>query len=525
MGETVDNKGKKGFSKGLIAIIVAVLVVIGGSVAAFVLMDTSAKQQYFLAEKNSIEFMGEKIEERYQQELDWMEQSQENPTQGTVELTAEYNDPNEMGGFGAVTPSQIINNSTISITSASDMENQQASAEIEANIGGMEIEGFNFYVTAEQITAAMPFMDELLQLKDEDFGSIMHELDPMTFTGEETMNLESFFEGSGGLSEEDIEYFQEEYAEMIYNELPDDAFETTNESIEVNGESLDTEKITFHLTEEQLKELLTTVFEKMQQDDRIKELMREQFAVQSMGVPGGMDAEIDQFISEYETAMGEAVEGLQDFQIPDGLTSTIWVNDDLIAQRDFTIEMGPSAEELASFTINGTQLLEDTNQSFTYDLGFSDAMSEGTMNIDGDLSWEDNQGADSINLTVEDVTLAYEGTESLNDGTRDFERTFSVDQAGQGGSLIWSGNASYDNDQMNSEHDFSIESQAINQDISLQAVVDGQTIDRVEMPDEENVTDLGSMSGTELQEYMEMEVAPKFQQWFFELMNSGGAGI
>ncbi|WP_449355641.1 hypothetical protein ACUL41_07650 [Virgibacillus natechei] len=521
MGETMNNgEKKKGFSKGLIAIIITVVVVAGSSVAAFVLLNLSEKEQYFLAEKNALEFMGEEIEERYQQELDWMEHSQENPVQQTVELAAEYNDPNEMGGMGTVSPSQIINNSTISITGASDMENEQASAELQANIGGMEIDDVNFYVTAEEVTAGLPFMDELVQLKDEDFGNLMQELDPNAFTGEESMNLESLFEGTDAV-DENIEYFQEEYVEMVYNEIPDDAFESADETIQVNDESLDTEKITFHLTEEQLKDVVTTVLGKMQQDDRIKEMMREQFVAGSMGTPG-MEDEIDQFINEYETAIDDVINGLEDFQIPDGLTSTIWIHDDVIASRDFQVEMGPTAEELVSFTVNGTQLLRDTNQTFNYDLGFSDSYSEGTMNITGDLSSEDNNATDSINLTVEDITLAYESTESLNDGTRDFDRTFSFDQAGSGGSLIWSGSSTYDNDQMNAEHNFSVESPEISQDMfTLQVMIDSETIDSVEMPNEEEARDLGSMNENELMEFVELEVTPQFQEWLFGLMGGG----
>ncbi|MBY7143205.1 hypothetical protein KFZ56_09060 [Virgibacillus sp. NKC19-3] len=529
MGETVDNEEKKkGFSKGLIAIIITVVVVAGGSVAAFVLLNFSEKEQYFLAEKNTVEFMGEKFEERYQQELDWIDHSQENPVKQTLELAAEYNDPNETSGMGAVSPSQIINNSTISITGASDMENEQASAELQANIGGMEIDDFDFYVTADEVTAGLPFMDELLQLRDEDFGNLMQKLDPNAFTGEESMNLESLFEGTDAFNE-DIEYFQEEYGKMVYNETPDDAFESTDETIQVDDESLDTEKITFHLTEKQLKEIMTTVLEKMQQDEKIKEMMRDQFVAGAMGTPAmgtpAMDDEFDQFINEYETAIGEAINGLEDFQIPDGLTSTIWVYDDVIAQREFQVDMGSTAEDLVSFTVNGTQLLQDDNQTFNYDLGVSDSITDGTANIAGNLSWEDDNATDSINLTVEDVTLTYEGKESLNDGTRDFDRTFSFDQAGTSGMLIWSGSSAYDNDQMNSEHHFSMESPEISQDMfALQVMIDSETIDSVEMPNEENIKDLGSMSENELTDFLEHEITPQFQAWLFGLMG-GGPGL
>ncbi|MFP3359699.1 hypothetical protein R0K17_20445, partial [Planococcus sp. SIMBA_143] len=106
-----------------------------------------------------------------------------------------------------------------------------------------------FHVTAEKILLGLPFIDEILQLKDEDLGPLLKEVDPETFTGEESMNLEQLFEGTNS---EDLEYFKEEYGKMIFEELPEDAFEQTEESIKVQDHSLDTEKISLHLSEEQV---------------------------------------------------------------------------------------------------------------------------------------------------------------------------------------------------------------------------------------------------------------------------------
>ncbi|PAV30430.1 hypothetical protein CIL05_08130 [Virgibacillus profundi] len=526
MDESFNNGGKKkGLSKGIIAIIVAAVLVVGGSVAAFVIMDLSAKEKFFLAEKDTFDFITEKVEQRYEPELSWLEQTETTPTESTVELSAEYNVPNNMGGggFGTVDPAQIINNSTITITGATDMENKKASAALKADIGGMEIDDINFYLTAEKIMVGLPFIEELLQLKDEDLGNLLKEVDPETFTGEESMNLESFFEGTNGfLSEEDQKYLEDEYAKMIYDELPESAFETVDETIKVNGESLDTEKITFNLSEEQFKDILIKTFEKLGKDEKVKELIRDQMALQFSGP--SIEGEIDQLISDFETAMADAEEGIQDFQIPDGLTAISWIKDDLIVQRDFQIEMGPSTDELVSFAVKGSQLLEDTKQFFNYDLSFSDSIDQGTMNISGNLSWEDNKADDSINLTADQVTLSYEGTESLKDGKRDFERVFSVeDPSFGGGSLIWSGNATYDNDKMSSEHNLSIESPEVSQDMfTLNVLVDGQTIESVELPNEDNVKDLGSMSVEEITDYFELEVTPQVQQWMFGILAGSG---
>lgn len=526
MDETFnDEQKKKGISKGVIAFIVAILV-IGGSVAAYFMLNISEKDKYFLSEKKSFEFMTDKFEERYQPELDWYEKSEENPTETKFTLSGEYNDP--AGSELGMGPEQFINNSTIDITTATDMKEQKVSTKLSADIGGIKIDDIDFYLTSKEITLGLPFINELVQVKDDDLGKLLHEVDPLTFEKDGKIDLGTLFNGSNGtLSDEDIEYLKKEYLDMIYNELPDEAFDSSDDKIKVNDESMKTEKITMHLTEKQLKEIITKVLDKMENDKRLKDLIKEQIELQPQFGLISMDDEIDEFMSDFESRIADSKDAVKDFQIPDGLTSVIWIKDDLIVQRDFNIEMGPSEDELVAFTIKGTQLLENDNQFFNYDLGFSDDYEDGTMNISGDLSWKDGKAKDSINLTAADTALSYESTETLKDDKRDFERVFSFeDPSGAGGSLIWDGNASYDKDQMKSEHNFSIEVPEVGQDMfALHIAVDGKTIKEVEMPDDGNVKDLGSMSADEIMQYFNEEVAPSFQQWMMKMIGAGGLGF
>lgn len=57
---------------------------------------------------------------------------------------------------------------------------------------------------------------------------------------------------------------------FIYDELPDDAFESENEDVEVNGDSISAEKITMNLSEDQFKSLITSVLEKMKGDEQFQ---------------------------------------------------------------------------------------------------------------------------------------------------------------------------------------------------------------------------------------------------------------
>ncbi|WP_240033756.1 DUF6583 family protein [Oceanobacillus profundus] len=527
MEGTTNEQQKKGISKGLIALIVGIVVLAGGTALAFMLIKDSPKNAYFLAEKDTWEYMVERAEERYQPEFDWYEKTQTDKTASSLELTAEYNDP-AAGSMGyGMDPATLINNSSIKLDSQTDMENKQVYTGISANIAGMEINDLQVFVTDEKVMVGVPFLEEVLQLNDQDFGPLLHEVDPATFTGEETLGLDTLFESAGEIFPEEYKtHIEDEYFKLIYDELPDDAFTSSDETVEVNGESINSEKIELHLTEQQFKDILTTVLDKMEKDDKLKEITKEQMVAQQFGGIY-MEDELDTFTEDFEASITEAKDGIEELQIPDGLTSSLWIADNKIVQREFVLEMGTNAEELAKISITGSQLLTDKNQFFDYDVAFSDAYEEGTMNIAGDLNWKGNEATDSINLTVEDFVLSYDGTETLADGTREFNRVFTVeDPASGGGSLHWTGDATYEADKMNAAHQISLETPDLSQDMfTLNMNTEGQTIDSVETLSEDNVKDLGSMSTTELQEYFENDVAPSFQQWLFGLMSSGGMGF
>lgn len=520
MEETQTQK-KKLSPKALIGIIIAAILLIGGGVAAYIFANVSDKQKYFLAEKNTMEFMTEQIEKRYEPELDWLEQSKEKPVETNYELSAESNMATEDLGMGEMDPSQYINNSTISLKHAADIKNKQMAGKLQADIGGIKVDGVEYYLTAEQFMLGLPFLDELLSVKGKNVGNLLYQLDPTTFTGEENIDFGTFFEGS--LSEEDIEYIKKEYGEMIYDQLSDEAFKSEDETIKVHDQSLDTEKITMKLSEKKLKEILKKTVEKLQSDDKLKDLIREQLELQAMG-SSALDSDIDQMMKDFDTSLKKAKDGVDDLHMPDGLTSTIWVHDDIIAQRDFSVKLGPDKDQLVTFSMKGTHLLKEEKQQFNLDFGFEDSNNQGKMNVAGDLSWKDEKAKDSIKLTIEDLALSYDGTESLKDGKRDFERTFSLkDPAGESGSIIWSGSSTYKDDKMNADHSFAFAPALDSQHLfSLHAAVDGKTIDSVKIPKDDKAKDLGAMQAEELMQYFETEVGPKFEGWLVKLLSASG---
>lgn len=525
-GQVTKNKG---VSKGLIISIIVAILVIGGGVAAYVSMNnpSSPKGKFLLAEKDSMEFISETVEKRFESELDWSTQAEEKPTETSFELSAEYNDPNAGMGYGAMNPAEFINNSVLTIKTQSDLKDNKVTAEFAADVAGFTVDDIQVALTEEEFTLGLPFLDDLLQIKSSDASKLLHEVMPELVSADEEIDFAEFFEATKGyLSEKDIKNLKKKYIEDTFKDLPEDAFTASEEKIDVHSNSMKTDKITLDLNEEQVKDLLTTLFDKLQKDDIIKDMIKDQFANQMFGLTNAelmLDNGDYDLINDFEDAMSEAKEEIKDLHIPDGFKSTIWINDKLIVKRDLSMKIGPNENELVTLAVNGTQHLTDTNQLFSYDIGFEDSYNEGTLTITGDFSWEDDQIKDSIKLLVEDIEIAYEAEETLKKGEREFDRTFSLlDEFGDGGKLLWTGTSSYEKDQMNSSHSFALDIDDFGPDIfSLHATIDGKQIKEVKIP-EGSVKDLGNMTIEEIEAYIEEDAAAQFQQWLMKMMGSAG---
>ncbi|HLQ71101.1 MAG TPA: DUF6583 family protein [Bacillota bacterium] len=523
MNETTtvtENPSKGGKSKKIISLIIVLLLIAGGSIAAYAFLKPTDKESYFLAEKDTLDFIKETLEERYAPEAKWKEQKKTDPVNTELELSAEYNDPYGYN-FGII---GMINNASFTIETTTDKDKKEFATELGAQFAGVNVDGFKFFLTDDRVMTGLPFLDDVLQIKSDDLPSLLHELDPDSFTGEEEYNFGSFFDGAQFMTESfDMDHFKKEYAEMIYEELPDSAFAIAKENVNVQNNSLKTEKITMHLSEKELKSILNKTISTMQQDKVLKEMIRDQLHLDFFSNMTDLDQMpeefIDDFINGFDDGLDEMKSGISDLEIPNGLTSTIWVKDDVIVKRDFSLDIGPSSDKMATISIKGEQLLGKEEQSIDYTV----ASGNDSLTIKGDLSSSDGKINDSIKLATDTSEISYESDETLKDGTREYERIISTDGSyGELNSLIWSGEAMYDNDQMSSENSFAIESPDLSQDtFQLHVSKESKTVKEVDIPSGDNVKDIGGMDIMELNNYFEMDVAPKAEQWIQQIMGGG----
>ncbi|WP_117169614.1 DUF6583 family protein [Paraliobacillus sediminis] len=520
----MERKSKR-FSKKTIWIsIIAAVILVGGTITATTLLTKTSKQDYFLAELNTANFMTEVVENRYSAEFDWAEEIKETPSETNLELSAAFNDP---AGFDSTGMQEIINSSTISLTNSLDPENKEMKFEAAVNVAEMSIEDIEFYLTTDKMLASVPFLDQYVQVKENELGNLLYEIDPMTYTGEEEIEFDSFFNQTV-VSEDEKDHFQDAYLKMVYEELPEDSFTSEDESIEVNGESITTSKITLQLSEEKMKEIMVKVLNEAEQDEILKEVIQNQA---SFGSFSSNSDELAQITEDFEAEIAEAKEAINDFKIPGGLTSTLWIKDDLIVQRDFSVEMGPSESELVVFEFIGKQVMNEQDQMFDYELVVTDEFGANTMNLTGDLSWQDNVADDQITVSVGAFEASYTGSEEIEDGTRNFDRRLAIkDEFSSPMEVIWNGTSTYNNDQTNTEQYVSLKGDGISEnDFKLHINTNSQLVKSLDIDTESmDVVNLGTMSTAEIDTFMMEDVTPQFEQWmteFYGSMFDSGSGL
>ncbi|MEG0384781.1 MAG: DUF6583 family protein [Solibacillus sp.] len=486
----------------IIGIIVAMLT-IGGGATAFFMFNKSAKQQYFLAETKTMEKSIELFQQKYANEFEWYDKSKNDKTEYVMDLSASPGE--ELSAFLDPQMLNIIENSSIKMTTQSDMKKGEIKAKLDANVMDIELNDFIVYLTAEKLLVSVPFLQDTIQLNDKDFGNVMRMTDP-NYEGQETLGLDQMVGQNPVYSDEISEHLKKEYLMYFYKELPEDAFTVgKKEEIKVGEKKLTGEKVTMKLTEQQVKDLFVKVLEKAKKDDKLDELLKTMYE-QSTGM-AVTTLDMD-FSGEMDTMFDEMIQGMKDSSIPNGLTSEIWHQKDIIVQRHFEMTFG---EE--TVVIDGKQSIEDAQQIFEYEMGDQ----TDKVVISGDLTWKDQKALDTITVKVDgDASiLQYNGDETLTGDTRTFTRKVSFEDEYSNFAMDWSGEATHEKDQMAVDHQFAIamdESELFGLNVNQTAKV----IKEVKFDAGDNVINIGEMDQEAFDQYFNETLLDQSETWLME---------
>ena len=517
-GEEMEEEVvKKKSPKSLIILVVTALVVLGGSASAFFLLTKSPKVQYLLAESETYKQMDSLVEARYKNERDWMKVNQEKPVETTYDLSAEWNDPSVDYEMQEI--QSIINSIVLSAKQVKDPVKKEMEVGVSGKLGSVSTDFVTMFATTEKLLLSLPFKEELIRIDDSDYGKFMKEVDK-DYEGNETIGLPYLFEDNYVISEELSTYLEKEYMEYLVKEIPEEAFTSDKEEITIFDEKKKTTKVVMDLSEVQVKSLLKNLFEKAKDDDKLRDALKEQIAFTSYGEDIS-NTDVKEIMDNFEVALEDIIEGVDTLNIPNGLQSTIWHDSNIIVKREFAVSFGENEDEVATLTVDGTQLLEKTNQKWDYSLGVKGfAEDGGVIKFEGDLSWKDQKADDSISISAEELKIVYKGKEELKDNKRTFTRSFGLTDGDIDPAVIWRGTATHEKDSVKANHEFTISEKSIGETpFNLVLKHQGKIVKKVDMPEEtDDTVKIGEMDIDELQRFMEYDLGRKFEGWFYGLM-------
>ncbi|CEA02040.1 hypothetical protein BN1048_01579 [Jeotgalicoccus saudimassiliensis] len=509
--------GKKGLTiLGVSVGVIAVLAI--GAYILFQTMVNNPKNNYLLAELDSVEDSFGLFEERFESELDWYEHAQENAIQSTVDITAETNDPS----FQEMGMTDMINNSNIKLDVGQDVANEVSTLGLNADVAGFSISDVHAYITGEKAGVTLPFVEEYMVVNEEDAASFLHKLDPETFTGEEDIDYSVFFESSA-MTETQREYFKDEYSSFIRENLPDEAFESESEEITVGDNTVNADKLTMTLTEEQIHTFLRDLFNKMAEDEELANIIETQMMAANVGNPEAPTGE--EAATEFNDSLKEAAENVEDLGFPDGLTSIIWTDgDDNIIQRDMdtALTIDDSTGQIA---VDGTTEVKENSRVTNYDIAVSDDSMETVFGYTADLNETETGYEDTITLRADadDISGDLVIINSVKSEEEDNEIwnadiSFNEELFGSPLTLYVESNSVYNDDQATGDMTFYAEDgmNVTKDTFVLNLASDSETVSEIELPGEDNEKNIGQMSEDELNSYFNDEVGPQFEEWVTE---------
>lgn len=505
--------GKKGLTiLGVSVGVIAVLAI--GAYILFQTMVNNPKNNYLMAELDNVESTFELFDERFESELDWYEHAEANAIESTLGITAETNDPS----FQEMGMDEMINNSNIDLAIGQDMANEVSTLGLNADIAGLTISDVNAYITGEKAGLTLPFIDEYMVVNEADAATFLNTLDPATFTGEEEIDYSMFFETSA-MTEEQREYFIDEYSNFIRENLPDEAFESESEEITVGENTVNADKLTMTLTEEQIHTFLRDLFNKMAEDEELANIIETQMMAANLGNPEVPSAE--DTAAEFNDSLKEAAENVEDVGFPEGLTSVVWTDgDDNIIQRDFDTSITVD-ESTGQIAVDGITEISEDRTVFNYDMAFSDETMESVIGYTADLNETESGYEDVITLRADSEDLFVINsvkTKEEESEVWNVDINFNEQLTGSPLTLFMESNSVYNEDQATGDMTlYADDGVNVTRDtFVLNLTSDSQTVSEIEVPGADNEKNIGRMSMEELDAYFNDEVGPRLEEWMNE---------
>ncbi|MFG6116353.1 hypothetical protein ACGTN9_14310 [Halobacillus sp. MO56] len=423
-----NGAGKgKGSMKSWVFIVLTVVIVAGIGATAFgMLKDKNPMTRYLTAEQNTIEkqmtFMDSQSDQMEQLE----EKMMGNAFRSNSTITADFNLEDGAQSFGAMLPmiKGMVSSSKIETEQRLDPGTKETFLAFDLLLQGQSLGNAELYQNESNAALKVPFLYEsYFTLPNDQFGEFLRKNGEEAAGMEELPNLADY--QSATLTRDELDEIAEDYVTTLIKELDKEQFEMEN-GVAYEGSKFD--KVTLTLSEDETKEILKVMLEKLKNDDRIWEMVEAQM---NMNMAAGN-------IKDGKASVEELEKEVDNLELPDGFKLEAYLDGDIVAYRDINFKVShKEADETAAFAIHTGYSEEDEDTyTSTVEMNVVPSTDEGAMAFTfeekGKKSGEDLHFDHNISLKMEDAggpsSIGANLSSVIKDNTT--EMTFDVKMEG-----------------------------------------------------------------------------------------------
>ncbi|MFG6120269.1 hypothetical protein [Thalassobacillus sp. B23F22_16] len=355
----MSNQRNKGTAKGRggmknwIFIVVTVIIVAGIGATAFgVMKDKDPMARYLTSEQNTIEKQMTFLESQSEQMEELEEKMTESAYHSSSTVTADFNVEEGAQSFGTMLPmiKGMVSSAKLETEHMMDPGSKETFMALDLLFQGQSLGNAEFYQNESQAALKVPFLyEDYFTLPNDQLGEFLRKHGEEAAGMEELPNLAEY--QSATLTTDELDEIAKDYTTTLLKELDKDQFEMEN-GVRYENEKYD--KVTLNLSEQESKDLIKVLLNKLKDDERIWNLVDAQM---KLNMAAGD-------VEDGKSAVEDLEKEVDNIQMPDGFKLEAYLDGDLVAYRDINFTLSHAeAEESAAISFHTNY--EEKDEAYT----------------------------------------------------------------------------------------------------------------------------------------------------------------
>lgn len=386
-----EQPKKKGMNKWLLTALIVVGVVAIGGTGYAVLKETNPMVMYVDALKNTVDEQTERMSDYTEAQTELAERQLEEAykSKGTLSMDVNVQGEQVQQMLPQVAMVQgLLSQVQLNLDSKYNPESKELYGAMDLQMQGNSIANGNFYQNEDTFAAQAPFVyDKYFALGNDQLGAVMEKFGQPSEGLEEVPNFVEYAQSQ--MTQEEAEEMLKDYAVTLGKEMNQDQFSLSDGEYE--GETYD--KVTIEVSEEEAKQMMVTLLEKIKNDERIQDMLEQQSAMQG-NVEGVAPVE------DLQAELDKAIENIDKVNIPGGITGEAFIKDDLVAHQKWSMNIAPEEEEAVAVELSNGYTTEGDTYTSDFQVNVSPENKDESITVNYEEKGEEKDDSLQVDYTI-----------------------------------------------------------------------------------------------------------------------------